>query len=53
MRHLTVVVIASVMVISHTSAARADTTTMGEMHQAGGLTTGSMTQSAKQHVRRH
>jgi len=50
MRHLTVVVIASVMVISHTSAARADTTTMGEMHQAGGLTTGSMTHNPQSNM---
>ncbi|MCE0492021.1 cell-envelope stress modulator CpxP [Pantoea sp. Mb-10] len=50
MRHLTVVVIASVMVLSHTSAARADTTTMGEMHQAGGLTTGSMTHNPQSNM---
>ncbi|MDZ7276865.1 cell-envelope stress modulator CpxP [Pantoea eucrina] len=50
MRHLTVVVIASVMVLSHTSAEGADTTTMGEMHQAGGLTTGSMTHNPQSNM---
>ena len=50
MRNLTAVVIASAMVLSHASAKAADTTTIDEMHQNGGLTTGSMTQNPQSHM---
>ena len=50
MRNLTAVVIASAMVLSHASAEAADTTTIDEMHQNGGLTTGSMTQNPQSHM---
>lgn len=49
MRNLTAVVIASAMVLSHASARAADTT-IDEMHQNGGLTTGSMTQNPQSHM---
>ncbi|WP_312241929.1 cell-envelope stress modulator CpxP [Pantoea sp.] len=49
MRYLTAVVIASAMVFSHASAEAADTT-FDEMHQNGGLTTGSMTQNPQSHM---
>ncbi|WP_058970418.1 cell-envelope stress modulator CpxP [Type-D symbiont of Plautia stali] len=50
MRYLTAVVIASAMVLSHASAEAADTTTIDEMHQYSGLTTGSMTQNPQSHM---
>jgi protein CpxP len=50
MRYLTAVVIASAMVLSHASAEAEDTTTIDEMHQNGGLTTGSMTQNPQSHM---
>ena len=50
MRNLTAVVIASAMVLGHASAGAADTTTIDEMHQNGGLTTGSMTQNPQSHM---
>lgn len=49
MRTLTAVVIASAMVLSHASAEAADTT-FDEMHQNGGLTSGSMTQNPQSHM---
>lgn len=49
MRYLTAVVIASAMVLSHASAEAADTT-IDEMHQNSGLTTGSMTQNPQSHM---
>jgi len=49
MRTVTAVVIASAMVLNHTSAGVADTTTIDEMHH-GGLTTGSMTQNPQSHM---
>ncbi len=50
MRNLTVVIIASAMVLSHASAAAAETTTIDEMHQNSGLTTGIMTQNLQSHM---
>ncbi|QDY43446.1 cell-envelope stress modulator CpxP [Candidatus Pantoea soli] len=50
MRYLTAVVIASAMVLSQASAEAADTTTIDEMHQNGGLTSGSMTQNPQSHM---
>ena len=50
MRNLTVIVIASAMVLSHASAVAAETTAIEEMHQNGGLTTGSMTQNPQSHM---
>ena len=49
MRNLTAVVIASAMVLSYVSAGAAETT-INEMHQNGGLTTGSMTQNPQSHM---
>ncbi|ERK06863.1 MAG: cell-envelope stress modulator CpxP [Pantoea sp.] len=49
MRNLTAVVIASAMVLSYVSAGAAETT-IDEMHQNGGLTTGSMTQNPQSHM---
>ncbi|MEG3110601.1 MULTISPECIES: cell-envelope stress modulator CpxP [Pantoea] len=49
MRKVTVVVLASALVIYHASAGAADTTTIDEMHHSG-LTTGSMTQNPQSHM---
>ncbi|QKJ89034.1 Periplasmic repressor CpxP [Paramixta manurensis] len=50
MRKVTAVVIASAMGISFSTAWAADATTIDEMHQSGGLTTGSMTQNPQSHM---